>query len=185
MPTRAQSMCTPAGASFMIGEYGCCCMRGRDAEDDQRHAGGTIGLAARERAHAGDPHHGGGGVAHHAARTAGVGGGDDRRQVADVHLAAEHRAAPSRRRSSPRRCCRGSDESTKTITSSTKAPFQSSGRIRGSTVGHLALLEMLREQRETHSSRPSRLARITHSCPMCADESRHPGPALKPVKPSL
>ena len=40
------------------------------------------------------------------------------------------------------------DESTKTITSSMKPPFQSSGRIVRQHLGHLAALEVVREQRE-------------------------------------
>ena len=41
-------------------------------------------------------------------------------------------------------------DSTATMTSSTKPPFQSSGRKRGISSGTLALLEMAREQRKAH-----------------------------------
>ena len=66
--------------------------RGGDAEDQHRGAGGNEGLQHVQRVDTIDPHHGGGGVADHAARAARVRCGDDRRQVADMHLAAEHRA---------------------------------------------------------------------------------------------
>ena len=80
----------------------------------------------------------------------GIGGRDDGGQVADVHLAPEHPLRHACRRSAPRRCCRGSSRCTATMTSSTKPPFQSSGRKRGIIVGHPAFLEVAREQGEAH-----------------------------------
>ena len=44
-------------------------------------------------------------------------------------------------------------DNTNTSASSTTPPFQSSGNTRGSRCGTLALLEMPRQQRETHEQR--------------------------------
>ena len=124
--------------------------RGRDTEDDERDDRRDVGVEDGQRADAVDPHHRGRGVADDAAR--------------------------SRRRSRPRRSPRGSrcapcrgtpscaiappisaaamlsrkDDSTKTITSSTKAPFQSSGRKRGRTSGTSLFSKCRDEQREAH-----------------------------------
>ena len=75
-------------------------------------------------------------------------------------------------------------DSTNTITSSTKAPFQSSGRKAGMTSGSL-LFSKWRESSAKPISSRNRLARITHSCCMCTRKAAEPGPILKPVKPSL
>ena len=75
-------------------------------------------------------------------------------------------------------------ESTKTMTSSTKPPFQSSGRKRGISSG-TRLFSKWRESSAKPISRRNRLARITASCDMCSARPGRPAPYLKPVKPSL
>ena len=95
-----------------------------------------------------------------------------------MHLAAEHRTQPSCRRSAPRRCCRGKLDSTKTITSSTNAPFQSSGRKRGRTSGTW-LSSKCFDSSAKPSSRHSRLVRITHSCCMCPTRPAQAGAGLE------
>ena len=77
------------------------------------------------------------------------------------------------------------DDSTKTITSSTNPPFQSSGRKRGSTAGTLAVLEVLGQQREAEQQ----AEQVGEDHPLVRQVQRRgrpsPGPVLKPVKPSL
>ena len=63
---------------------------GDDAECEQRHDGGDVGIHHVEWADAVDPHHRGGGVAHHRAGAACVGCRDDGCQVADMHTTLEY-----------------------------------------------------------------------------------------------
>ena len=85
--------------------------------------------AGRRGIDAVDPHHGRGGVADNAARATGVGRGDDRREKSDVNFFEQrvrHRAAAMLSKNA---------DSTKTIASSAKQPFQSSGSSRGRASG--------------------------------------------------
>ena len=106
-----------------------------------------VGVQHIERRDAVDPHHRRGGVADDAARAAGVGRGDDGREKADVHLARNSVCAIAPPISAAAMLSRN-DDSTNTIASSAKQPFQSSGSSRGSASGHVALLEMARQERE-------------------------------------
>ena len=77
------------------------------------------------------------------------------------------------------------DDSTNTITSSTKPPCQSAGRKRGSTSGHAALLEVPRQQRESHQQQEQ----VGEDHPLVPQVQRAspamPGPSLKPVNSEL
>ena len=75
-------------------------------------------------------------------------------------------------------------DSTKIMTSRTNAPFQSSGRNRGSSAG-MRLSSKCFESSAKPSSSPSRLVRITHSCCRCGAKPWNPAPALKPVNTSV
>ncbi len=72
-------------------------------------------------------------------------------------------------------------DSTKTITSMTNAPFQSSGRYFGRITGTW-LFSKWRERSANPMSRPKRLASVTHSCPRCVAKPIRPGPNLNPEK---
>ena len=72
-------------------------------------------------------------------------------------------------------------DSTKTITSRTKPPFQSSGRYFGRMTGTW-LFSKWRERSAKPMSRPKRLASVTHSCPRWEAKPSTPGPDLKPEK---
>ncbi len=68
------------------------------------------------------------------------------------------------------------DDSTKIITSSTNAPFQSSGSRRGSHAGTW-LASKCFDSNAKPSSSPSRFASSTHSCPRCARRPAAPAPS--------
>ncbi len=67
-------------------------------------------------------------------------------------------------------------DSTKIITSSTRAPFQSSGRKCGSRAGTL-LASKCFDSKAKPRSNPSRFASSTHSCPRCDSQPANPGPS--------
>jgi len=75
-------------------------------------------------------------------------------------------------------------ESTNTITSITKPPFQSSGRYLGNITGTWLFSKCL-ESSAKPISRQNRLANTTHSCWKCRPSPDRPSPYLKPVKISL
>ena len=72
------------------------------------------------------------------------------------------------------------DESTNTITSSRKPPFQSSGRIFGISTGRCESSKCFESSAKPMSSR-KRFARITHSWTKWAPNPAMPAPWLKPV----
>ena len=121
---------------------------GRSAADHQCDRGADIGVQHRDRADAVDPHHGGGGVADHAARTSRVGRGDDGSEVSDMDLSAEHgvRHRPAdRRRGDVVEEGRQHEYHHEQHERALPVARQEPGQQRR----HLAVLEMLRQQRET------------------------------------
>ena len=75
-------------------------------------------------------------------------------------------------------------DSTKTMASSAKAPFQSSGRKRGSACG-TSLRSKWSARSAKPTSRQKRLTMPTHSWSTWATSPATPGPSAKPVKISL
>ena len=69
-------------------------------------------------------------------------------------------------------------EMTNTITSSTKPPFQSSGRNLGSTTGTW-LFSKCRARMAKPVSRQNRLDRVTHSWPRWPKKTGHPHPGFE------
>ena len=68
------------------------------------------------------------------------------------------------------------DDSTNTMASSAKQPFQSMGSRRGRASGTW-LFSKWRERMANPSSRHARFAMITHSCDRCVTSPLRPGPA--------
>ncbi len=107
---------------------------------------------------------------------------DDRRQEADVQLVAEHHVG--HRRADQRR--RDVVEEGRHTNTMRAAPARRASRRAEARqhVGH-PLSSKCRDSSANPTSRPSRLASVTHSCPRCANSPPRPGRRGKPANSSL
>ncbi len=122
--------------------------RRRNAAHDERDPRRDVSFEYVERIHPVDPHHGRRRVSHDAARAAGVRRGDDGREVSDMNLGAEqrmrHRPSDQRRRDvvEERRQHEHHDEHD-------ERAFPVVRQEARQHRGHMRLLEVARQQRES------------------------------------